>query len=85
MLISRTHKALRLGKSMETQPLFWKSVFLSDLLCSIDRYAIENRFDRNYFATYTWNTGGIGRYLGTSMNDFQCDNYRTVLAQTISS
>ena len=54
---------------METQPLFWKSVFLSNFLCLIDRYAIENRFGRNYFVAYTWNTGGTGRYLGTPMNE----------------
>ena len=58
-----------MGESMKTQPLFWKSAFLSDFLCSIDRYAIENRFGRNYFATHAWNSGESGRYLGTPMNE----------------
>ena len=59
-----------LGESMETQPLFWKSVFFSNFSSSIDRYAIENRFGgRNHFVTYACNTRETGRYLETPMNE----------------
>ena len=58
-----------MGKSMEILPLFWKSVFLSDFLCSIGRYAIENRFGRNHFAPYAWNIRETCRYLGTPLNE----------------
>ena len=40
-------KKNEMGESMETIPLFWKSLFLSDSLCSIDRRSIENTFGRN--------------------------------------
>ena len=58
---------LHMDKSTEILPLFWKSLFLSDLLCSIDRYSLENTLGRNCFATHAYDTGESGHYLGTPM------------------
>ena len=41
-----------MGESTEILPPLGKVFFLSNFLCSTDRYAIENRFDPNYFVTY---------------------------------
>ena len=48
---------------------FWKSLFISNFLCSIDRSAVENRFGRIYFVNYAWNTGESGHCLGTPMKE----------------
>ena len=62
-------KVMVVGESMEILPLFWKSLFISNFLCSIDRYAVENRFGRIYFVNYARNTGESGRCLGTPMKE----------------
>lgn len=38
-------------------------------LCSIDWFAIENKFGRNHFAVHARNTRETGRYLGTPSNE----------------
>ena len=51
---------------METLSLFGK--VLLKFLRWKGRWSIENNFDRKYFPTFAWNTGNLGRFLGTPEN-----------------
>ena len=47
--------------------MFWKSLFISNFLCSIDRS--ENSFDRIYFVNYASNARESDHCLGTLMKE----------------